>query len=277
MLDYFIKNEIEIGGIDFQNSSKYSASSSFFNELKGFDSLFISETFKWDSFLMNYTTTKRIESEKNLSTIDSLKLCKTILNKNYHFIDSVFTGKTNLSKEDLYLSRIMKNKLFFLSVCDKREKWMVLRDSVMGANIQWFCDSLYPNEKIIFWGANEHIAKVKSNFGKNYYAGSVVSDKIKKQSYYIGLYAFSGEIYSYNSGRYKMRKLSNKSLEGRIHHYFKSNNDVFLDFTITSKIDSFNWLNNLTKSYVWGNIPVEIIPAKNYDGIILINKINTIY
>lgn len=276
MLNDFKKDNISIGGFDFQNSSRDQASSKFILELKNIDTSLLSETFKWDKFLMNFRLPEKADSNKLRILNDSLAICRNILNKNYNYIDSIYKNKQMKNMDDQYVSRIILNKLFFLSVCDDRKKWSALRDSVMSSNMQWFCDSLYPNDKIIFWGANDHIAREKSTFG-NYYAGSVLPERIKSQSYYIGLYALSGEIFTWSSGRFTMGKLKKSSLEVRTHDYFNSDNDVFLDFTEASQRKDFRWLNKKTISYVLGNIPVKIVPAKNYDGVILINKLSVIY
>lgn len=277
MLNDFKKDNISIGGFDFQSSSRDQASSRFILELKNIDTSLLSETFKWDKFLMNLILPEKVDSNKLRVLNDSLAICRNILNKNYNYIDSIYKNKQMKNIDDRYVSRIILNKLFFLSVCDDRKKWLAFRDSVMSSNMQWFCDSLFPNEKIIFWGANDHIAREKSTFSSNYFAGAVLPERIKSQSYYIGLYALSGEIYSWKSGKFAMGKLNKSSLEVRMDNYFKSDNDVFLDFSVASKQKDFRWLNKKTISYVWGNIPVKIVPAKNYDGMILINKLSVIH
>ncbi len=277
MLNDFKKDNISIGGFDFQSSSRDQASSRFILELKNIDTSLLSETFKWDKFLMNLRLPEKVDSNKLRVLNDSLAICRNILNKNYNYIDSIYKNKQMKNIDDRYVSRIILNKLFFLSVCDDRKKWLAFRDSVMSSNMQWFCDTLFPNEKIIFWGANDHIAREKSTFSSNYFAGAVLPERIKSQSYYIGLYALSGEIYSWKSGKFEMGKLNKSSLEVRTHNYFNSDNDVFLDFSEASKQKDFRWLNKKTISYVWGNIPVKIVPAKNYDGMILINKLSVIH
>ena len=144
----------------------------------------------------------------------------------------------------------------------------------MSNNIKWFYDSLYPNEKIIVWGANDHIAKERSNFSTNYYAGSIFPERIKNDSYYIGFYAYSGEMYNYSEGNFKIVTPHKKSLEGRLHTYFDNNNDVFIDLSTILNSKTLKWVNKETMAYVWGRVPVFIVPKKYYDGIILINNLS---
>lgn len=272
LMDYMISNNLKIGGFDYQNSSMGSTNSEFLKMIKTLDSSLINETYQNDVIFSNYIATTVFDENLSPSKLDSIKTLSKLLISNYTKLNNIITNQNDTSLA--YYSKIISNKLFLLNNFENRKKLSALRDSVMSNNIKWYYDSLYPNEKIIVWGANDHIAKERSNFSANYYAGSILPERIKMDSYYIGFYAYSGEMYNYSAGNFKIVTPHKKSLEGRLHTYFDNNNDVFLDVSTISNSKKLKWVNKKTLSFVWGRVPVYIVPKKYYDGIILINNLS---
>jgi erythromycin esterase len=271
LMNYVKQNNLNIGGVDYQPSSSYG--SGFLKLLKNVDTSLINETYYNDSLFSNFTTFHRVDSNLDQTVYDSIKKIANTLTKNYTLLNEIIAEKSKVDSTLLYYKKVISNRLFLLNNFENTKKMYPLRDSVMADNIVWFCDSLYPNEKIIIWGANDHIAKARSNFG-NYYAGAVLPDRIKKESYYVGLYGFSGELYNYQDGKYTLEKPNKKSLEGRLHTFFGEGNSGWIDFNSMKSKKSFKWLNKTVWSYALGKYPVKIIPVKFYDGIIFINKLS---
>lgn len=76
----------------------------------------------------------------------------------------------------------------------------------MKENLEWVCQELYPEENIIIWAHNLHIFKQYKTFMGFEPLGAIVSNEIKKQSYYLGLFMYEGEIHTDTGQAYKIEK-----------------------------------------------------------------------
>lgn len=271
LMDYIKKNNIKLSGIDYQLSS--SANSDFLKLLEPLDSIFIRKIYSYDTAFSNYaymqTFTPVFQGEK----YNSIKTISQELIQNYGKIKIIIDQNNKVDlRSKLIINRIILNKLFLLNNFDIPNKVFTLRDSVMSSNIAWFCDSLYKGQKIIIWGANEHISKGRSPGFAHLYSGAILPDRIKNESYAMGIYAYSGEMYAYPEN-FTIKTPSPKSLEGRIHSIKNQGKDVFVDLTNVRNNANYSWVNKKIKSYSWGNYIDYITPIEFYDGIILINKV----
>lgn len=271
LMDYILKSNMNIGGFDYKSSSKIN--SEFIKMIQIDDTLLVNETYQNDIIFSKYIDNTILNSETEQSKLDSIQTLSRLLISNYEKIKLILSMK-EIDKLNDYLIKNINNKLFLLSNYENQQYLINSRDSIMSDNIKWFYDSLYPKDKIIVWAANDHISKVKSNFKDYYYAGSVLPDRIKQNSYFIGFYAFSGEMYSGTSGTFNILKPRKRSLEYRVSSYFHNHKDNFIDFSTASNIKKIKWIKRKTTSYVWGRIPVMIVPIEFYDGVVLINKLS---
>lgn len=268
----YIKNEnIQLAGIDYQLSS--SANSEFLKLLEPIDKEYLRKIYSDDTIFSKYASRLTLESDMQDKKHDSMKLIANRLSHYYDVLNEKINDNANIDdKSKLIYKRIILNKQFLLKNFDRRTKLFNLRDSMMSANITWFCDTLYKDEKIIIWAANEHISKEHSSSFNHVYSGAILPERIKKESYVIGIYAYSGEMYSYPSN-FNIKTPSRKSLEGRIHSIKKGNKDVFIDLTGIKDNNEYRWVSEKIRSYSWGNYIDYIIPVKFYDAIILINHV----
>ncbi|HSH65837.1 MAG TPA: erythromycin esterase family protein [Bacteroidia bacterium] len=268
LMNYLKNQQITFGGFDYQRSSN--AHSSFIRMLSKIDTLFISDLYKLDTAFSNFSNRNYPPLSKQKLEISQIIQAK--LKNSYEKLDQQLSiSKNEISSiEYEYYKRIISNRLFFIENYPDLAKINALRDSIMSYNLLWFIDSIYQNNKIIVWGANDHIAKHRSGVSKDFYAASTLPDRIKRQSYTIGLYAYSGQMYSYPSN-FDIKKPKEISLEGRIHN-LGGDTDVFLDLKHNSNTD-FKWISQKVDSYHWGTLIDKIVPIKWYDGIILINKV----
>ncbi|QGS69629.1 hypothetical protein CV093_19210 [Oceanobacillus sp. 143] len=101
--------------------------------------------------------------------------------------------RNELSKEYAVLLKILENRqLFFNHLAARSKDYLKIRDQVMAKNLEWICNELYPNEKIIVWAHNSHIYKNVTSSYKP--MGSLMSPKLERQSYYLGLFMYQGKL-----------------------------------------------------------------------------------
>lgn len=268
MMSYLKSEQMTIGGFDYQRSG--SSHSEFLRLIPKVDTSFIDELYKLDTAFSNFVG-KNYPPFTN-ENLDKYSTFQVNLERMYKRLsEQLDQNISDIDSMDFkFFKRIISNNLFLIENYASSTKINALRDSVMGSNLLWFIDNIYKNEKIIIWGANDHIAKQRSGVSENFYAASTLPDRIKKESYFIGLFAFSGEMYSYPSN-FEIKKPKEKSLENRI-HLLGEDNDVFFDLKHNYKDKNFKWMSEKTETYHWGMLVDKIIPINFYDGIILINK-----
>jgi erythromycin esterase len=154
----------------------------------------------------------------------------------------------------LSVSNDRKNPRFFISFAE--------RDQFMAKKLEYLMDTLYPHRKIIVWAHNAHISKIADNkkVNKGASLGSFLPEKIRKQSFIIGIYATSGQ-YALGMAPCNSIKYPNSNLE-RVYAGFHSK-AMFLD---SKKIGDKRYFQGLPHYY-------KINVSKAYDGIILIKEV----
>ncbi|MEH7469758.1 erythromycin esterase family protein, partial [Priestia megaterium] len=110
--------------------------------------------------------------------------------------------------------RCLQNRLYFINHFHNNYRtYRKVREKRMKENLEWVCQELYPDEKIIIWAHNLHIFKQYKTFTGFEPLGAIVSNEIKEQSYYLGLFMYEGEIHTDTGQPYKIEKPPKKSLE----------------------------------------------------------------
>jgi erythromycin esterase len=164
----------------------------------------------------------------------------------------------------------------------------------MASNLEWIIKKLYPNQKVIVWAHNEHIAKAGSKtfsvVGKAPQKqfedmGEMVRNDlkdIKDKSYYIGFYLNQGTAADIAGfAPYKVGPMPKGTLENL---FVQSGlNNAFIDMSCEKKQTPQNsWMFNKTLVSEDGMTSSRIIPAsvslvpnEQYDGIVFINKVNS--
>jgi erythromycin esterase-like protein len=156
---------------------------------------------KVDSLMLyDYTTPKSNYYHKDVP-FDRGKMESLILALRSEY-KSIINGVNELETIDMLQKRVItkgvESKLRELSTSlnKKDDNYFVAgptRDKIMAKNLEYLLDSLYPNKKIILWAHNAHIRKIP-NYPSN--QASIVDNlpqRIKDQSFIIGLYALNGE------------------------------------------------------------------------------------
>lgn len=151
------------------------------------------------------------------------------------------------------------------------------RDKQMADNLVWLATEVYPNEKLIVWAHNTHIGKAthelyEGEVGQLKYVGELMPKELQAQSYVIGLYMASGEIFDwFNNGIHKVLPL----LPGSIEDILSSSGKpyTFMDIRYSPPVVGNEWMSRPTKSYEEGRAEHLLVPKNNYDGLILIDKV----
>ncbi len=151
----------------------------------------------------------------------------------------------------------------------KKDEWEAesIRDKQMFLNLQWIIHSKYPNQKVIVWAANNHIAKYTNNkyttMGQYLYFDTSLKAKI----YSIGFTlkeGTSGRLWEKN---FVIDKPKNNSLENWINNSFMY---AFIDFTAFNK--KFPGLNEEFNMRGWRYLSFKNQWNKTFDGLFYIKE-----
>ncbi|MCE4045494.1 erythromycin esterase family protein [Lysinibacillus fusiformis] len=153
---------------------------------------------------------------------------------------------------------------------------MEWRDQAMMENLLWLAEEVYPTEKFIVWAHNDHIRKAQSDVMGSPYPVKLMGERLpdiyKKYSYVLGLYMTSGETAN-NMGE-TMPVLP--PIKGSIEDIVSSANQpyTFIDLRNRQNERGNSWMFEPCLSYSWGVIQESLVPRDQYDGILLIDKVN---
>ncbi|WP_259392163.1 erythromycin esterase family protein [Paenibacillus thiaminolyticus] len=147
------------------------------------------------------------------------------------------------------------------------------RDRMMADNRSWLATHVYPNEKIIVWAHNGHIAKAYSqemNSLPRVHMGELMQKtEFKDQSYVIGLYMGGGRNAHVTGGSSDVLPPMPHSIEevmkGAEHSF------SFVDMRYAKRVPGNSWMTQPNISYYDGVMPVSSIPAEQFDGILFID------
>jgi len=146
------------------------------------------------------------------------------------------------------------------------------RDYQMASNLKWLCKNKYPNEKIIVWAANYHVAKYvdSTNSTKTLTAmGSFfTSDSLLMSStYIIGFTSYDGEAGRLGFKNYSINKPRSNSFENWISEKYDY---AFVDFKKYNKIFPNKFESFFMKGLGHNNFKNEW--SRIFDGVFYIKK-----
>ena len=117
---------------------------------------------------------------------------------------------------------------------NKKDKWQIetIRDKQMALNLKWIIQTKYPNQKIIVWAANNHIA----NYSDKKYTSMrhfLTSDtSLSDKMYSIGFTSYKGEGGRLWEKKFTISKPKANSFESWMNNSFEY---AFVDFTAYNK------------------------------------------
>jgi len=206
LMSYIKDEDINITGFD-PNLNSLILDKKYYQTFFPNNSGLSTNLFVLDSTFQAYDIdrSKYLHSKKeNLFTENELNEIRDSLTHQY----SDFLDNSNSSKQFQLLKITIKNKLKILGASnhflDNIESQYVTdenREQMMGQNLEFILDSIFPNQKVIIWAHNGHISKggkstdykIKNSFLNNS-IGYRLNQKYGSQSYVIGLYGYPGII-----------------------------------------------------------------------------------
>ncbi len=169
--------------------------------------------------------------------------------------------------------RCLQNRVYFINhIHHNHRTYKKVREKRMKENLEWVCQELYPDEKIIIWAHNLHVFKQYKTFTGFEPLGAIVSNEIKKQSYYLGLFMYEGEIHTDTGQPYKIEKPPKKSLEDYMHQV--QSPALFTDFSQVEKNSDNKWIFTKTIFLESGTMPTLFVPRDQLDGALLVESVS---
>lgn len=153
---------------------------------------------------------------------------------------------------------------------------MEWRDQAMHDNLMWLATEVYPTEKFIVWGHNDHIRKAQTEVMGTPYPvalmGEKFSDEMKKYSYVLGLYPASGQTADNMGNVHDVLPAEPGSIESILSAAGAPY--TFVDLRYQKREAGNSWMFEPRFAYSWGMIPESLIARDQYDGILLIDDVN---
>jgi erythromycin esterase len=266
LIKYLDSTNISVTGFDVQITSL----AIFYSIIRKHFCKFPESLIKEDSLLLSIS-----DANNQPDTLNEIERKIEIDNWRKEIVNLVCSWEDILKDSSIFGEKNRTTILLKKSI-QERTSWLKLipnispecRDSVMAANLVWMIRELFPNEKIIIWAHNEHIAKKSDSFHN---MGSMLPDSISEKSYVLGLYAYQGYSGVYGSS-VKLVKNKRNSLGAIIN---SANYEIsFCDFSNQSRDKQNLWMFKKMKTISWAFQRPIIIPAVYYDGIIQIKDIS---
>ncbi|WP_349407430.1 erythromycin esterase family protein [Pseudalkalibacillus sp. SCS-8] len=157
-----------------------------------------------------------------------------------------------------------------------------IRDDWSAKNLEWLIEEYFPEEKIIVYAHNGHIEKSRSNafqWNKNLQGsrfdfismGERMATSLGDRAYYIGLYMNEGKAAFNDRKEYVIAPRPKGSMEWIVS---SSNHDIsFIDFGSVEKEKGSEWIFKPTPSFIDGNRLFNMIPSRQYDGVIVFKEV----
>ncbi|WP_423212914.1 erythromycin esterase family protein [Paenibacillus solani] len=153
---------------------------------------------------------------------------------------------------------------------------MEWRDQAMHDNLMWLATEVYPTEKFIVWGHNDHIRKAQTEVMGTPYPislmGEKLSEEMKKYSYVLGLYPASGQTADNLGNVHDVLPAEPGSIESILSA--AGSPYTFVDLRYQKREAGNSWMFEPRYAYSWGMIPESLIARDQYDGILLIDDVN---
>lgn len=153
---------------------------------------------------------------------------------------------------------------------------MEWRDQAMHDNLMWLIAEVYPTEKFIVWGHNDHIRKAQTEVMGTPYPVSLMGEKLsqemKKYSYVLGLYPASGQTADNLSNVHDVLPAEPGSIESILSA--SGSPYTFVDLRYQKREAGNSWMFEPRYAYSWGMIPESLVARDQYDGILLIDDVN---
>ncbi|SFG84797.1 erythromycin esterase [Priestia megaterium] len=279
------KSDLSLIGIDINPSSNPDLFVKFVQQLSSVVSEDMLEkieyleagVYKWYYQLGQYTARrKKVPAEMLREFAEFKEKASAVIEDLEAYIHEEYIlrleGKEKICKFKIIL-RCLQNRLYFINhFHNDHRTYKKVREKRMKENLEWICQELYPDEKIIVWAHNLHIFKQYKTFTGFEPLGAIVSNEIKEQSYYLGLFMYEGEIHTDTGQPYKIEKPPKKSLEDYMHQV--QSPALFTDFSQLEKNSGNKWIFTKTIFLESGTMPTLFVPRDQLDGALLVESVS---
>ncbi|WP_226701758.1 erythromycin esterase family protein [Priestia aryabhattai] len=285
LFDLIKDSDLNLTGIDINPSSNREVFLKFVNSNEGLLPKEIlkeiehieSSVFEWYYKIGQYKAKRKKVPTEIVNDFNNFKkkASKLINNLEVYLNDQskLYSKNQEISFQFKIISRCLKNRLYFIDHFDNNYRtYKKMREVMMKENLEWICNELYPNEKIIVWAHNLHIFKNYKTFTGFEPLGSIVSEKIKEESYYLGLFMYKGETMTDTGQPYKVSRAPKKSLEDYMHQV--QSPTLFTDFLQIDEVPENKWIFNKTIFLESGTMQTLFKPRKQLDGVLFIEDIS---
>jgi erythromycin esterase len=238
-----------------------------------------------------------LENEEKKLTQEDVQYYENGYNKaisfvNIHSKDLSTNFPKNKNLKDI-LIKTLQNKSEFIKRASQSNYTEVdifgIRDLMMGENITWLSDIIYPNKKIIFWGHNTHIRDNNTeiyakDYGRNYFQKwkpksmfEILPSKFKMKSYNIGFYMHDGlfkageKTIKVNNGKGYGENSLEYILNQVPYDYF------FIDIEGQKKGENNKWMFDPITALSQGEWQEKLIVRRHYDGLFYIKHVSPPY
>jgi erythromycin esterase len=186
-------------------------------------------------------------------------------------------AEQKLNKNDYWMfviENLVQENITYQTIKTNRNFGSTTRDRQMAANLKWLSENKYPNEKIIVWAANFHIAKYGDSTTKeplismgNFFTRDSL---LMNSTYIIGFTSYDGEAGRLGRKDYSITKPRRNGFETWIN---ESYNYAFIDFKRYTKL----FPGKTEKFYLKGLFHISFITEwpKIFDGVFYIKKMYT--
>jgi erythromycin esterase len=162
--------------------------------------------------------------------------------------------------------------------CEQSE----IRDHGMAMNLSHLAQRVFPGKKIIVWAHNYHIRYDNVNTRSWRAQGSpgchTMGEEVARRYrlrdgvYTIGLYMYEGTAAQNDRGLYPIPPADPNSMEGYLAEAGEPY--LFLDLLHADLLTAPAWVHSSVMTRTWGNIRLFMVPRDQYDGVLLIRKVN---
>lgn len=249
-------------------------SDELFEMLSKIDSLYAEEVFTFDNYILTY----RINSSYYL--IANEESIKTKYLEIISFIDQNIEELIGNYPDKKYYPVFIKQSIYSTIAFIRKKiataennlgKGFYIRDSAMGANVNFLKEELFPDKKIIIWAHNYHIEHNIDDLTHIKNMGSWLVEKYRADLYTIGLYMLRGKTTSGKNMDIIDVELptTTNSLEAIL--YYVRKKYFFIDVLNHPYNDGNKWMYYTISTKISGYAEEKMIIKNEYDGIIFID------
>lgn len=281
LMHYIQANQdLIVAGFDPQKSGG-SFAAYFAKRFAKIDTALISKITKLE--LANDSLGNLLRGKENNSSI--LNSTQSIIKEYQIIIQSIQNNKKNSAQNEInqveleIIQRTLLNRIAYLNYFaqfktdnDFRKRWTA-RDSMMAANIEWYANFLYPNEKIIISAHNFHIANYNE---KEAVMGAFLKQIFGTQMFSIGVFAGRG-VYANNSRNPEEIKPPTEMNDVRTIINLTNNAASFLNISKQKPGKNTSWIYEaitVDHSFINLNNDNKLVLKKSFDGLLLLREVS---